>query len=71
MTTLPEFYSMLANHDWYFEYSDDHKVWSRGRASRDRIFQVSKETPEHSKLYEEYFNYAFREGTQPERPENK
>ena len=28
---------MLRNHDWYFEYSDDHKVWQRGTAQRAAI----------------------------------
>jgi hypothetical protein len=28
---------MLRNHDWYFEYSDDHKVWKRGVAQRAAI----------------------------------
>jgi hypothetical protein len=34
MQTLIE---MLRNHDWYFEYSDDHKVWQRGTAQRAAI----------------------------------
>ncbi len=25
---------LLRNHDWYFEYSDDHKVWQRGVMQR-------------------------------------
>jgi hypothetical protein len=28
---------LLRNHDWYFEYSDDHKVWQRGTAQRAAI----------------------------------
>ena len=28
---------MLRNHDWYFEYSDDHKVWQRGVIERAAI----------------------------------
>ena len=28
---------LLRNHDWYFEYSDDHKVWKRGVAQRAAI----------------------------------
>jgi hypothetical protein len=34
MSTLIE---MLRNHDWYFEYSDDHKVWQRGATQRAAI----------------------------------
>ena len=28
---------MLRNHDWYFEYSDDHKVWQNGVIERAAI----------------------------------
>ena len=28
---------LLRNHDWYFEYSDDHKVWQRGVTQRAAI----------------------------------
>jgi len=28
---------LLRNHDWYFEYSDDHKVWQRGVMQRAAI----------------------------------
>jgi len=28
---------MLRNHDWYFEYSDDHKVWKSGVIERAAI----------------------------------
>ena len=28
---------MLRNHDWYFEYRDDHKVWQRGVTERAAI----------------------------------
>ena len=28
---------LLKTHDWYYEYSDDHRVWQRGRDERDEI----------------------------------
>ena len=28
---------LLRKHDWYFEYSDDHKVWQRGVMQRAAI----------------------------------
>ena len=34
MQTLIE---MLRNHDWYFEYSDDHQVWQNGVMERAAI----------------------------------
>jgi hypothetical protein len=28
---------LLAFHDWYYDYSDDHSVWTRGVRERDAI----------------------------------
>lgn len=34
LTTLEQ---VLKKHDWYFDYSDDHRVWERGRNEREEI----------------------------------
>jgi len=31
MTTLDTFSQALHRHDWLYNYSDDHSVWSRGQ----------------------------------------
>ena len=28
---------LLSFHDWYYDYSDDHSVWSRGQRERVAI----------------------------------
>ena len=28
---------LLSRHDWYFDYSDDHSAWTRGRREREAI----------------------------------
>ena len=33
---------MLQDHDWSYEFSDDHRVWQRGTAERDAINQEQK-----------------------------
>ena len=30
-------FQRLANHDWHFEYSDDHRVWKRGREKQQEL----------------------------------
>lgn len=30
-------YNQLAAHDWYFGYSDDHRVWKRGQAAQNHL----------------------------------
>lgn len=41
--SIKEFYKRLENHDWYFEYSDDHSVWMKGnREYKDLTRYVSE-----------------------------
>lgn len=35
--TKEKFIEMLESHDWYFERSDDFRVWKRGVEQRKRI----------------------------------
>ena len=68
MTTLYSFYDTLRYHDWYYEYSDDHRVWTNGRDNLARIRQIAKESPEHKALFEAYSKYIFDSGEKPEKP---
>lgn len=66
--TLSEFYTKLAYHDWYYQYSDDHGVWRRGQDAYDRLVDLSKQSPEHKKLFEDYAAYVFSGNPKPEVP---
>lgn len=68
MTTLPEYYDMLARHDWTYMMSDDPNVYKRGSASESRIKSILKESPEHQALIEAYRNFAWGRGPKPEKP---
>jgi hypothetical protein len=37
MPTLEDFATALLKHDWYHEYSDDHRVWKAGDEEWRRI----------------------------------
>ena len=38
-----EFANKLKTHDWYYGYSDDHRVWTRGRDAAARLRRTHKE----------------------------
>ena len=42
MLTRSEFGKRLRSHDWYYGYSDDHRVWTRGRDA-SRALRVTHE----------------------------
>jgi len=39
---IEEFKQKLKRHDWYFNYSDDHRYYSAGRASWDELMFILK-----------------------------
>ena len=43
MITLESFAEMLKNHDWFFNYSDDHRYYTKGREQRTAIDNAFKE----------------------------
>lgn len=40
---LEQFEEMLQWHDWYYEYSDDHRMWRKGNASAQSIAMAKKQ----------------------------
>ena len=44
---LEQYKQELNNHDWWFDYSDDHKTWKRGSENWKRLQEIGKESPEH------------------------
>ena len=51
---LPELKRLLAEHDWYFEYSDDFRIWRVGSDQRKAIKALATELG-----MEEVFEEAF------------
>ena len=40
--TWETYESLLRHHDWFYEYSDDHRVWNEGRLAYSRICNLRK-----------------------------
>lgn len=49
-----EFRQLLRQHDWWFEMSDDHRAYSKGKAERDTLLTLCRANPE---FYRDY-NFA-------------
>lgn len=40
---LDRYRAMLRAHDWYFEYSDDYRVWQLGRLAQEQLEFLRRE----------------------------
>ena len=54
---IGEYFNRLTNHDWYYNYSDDHSVWKRGNEYRDRLLNTAAEHTTYKKMYNEFVNW--------------
>jgi len=69
-----EFFSLLEKHDWYYNYSDDHRAWEKGKNESHRLQAIIQEHSLFTRMYLAYSDYMFkpleeREGL--ERPQLK
>ena len=73
--SLREYWDMLNRHDWYYQFSDDHRMWSDGNKNDSQIKLLSDISDGHKKLYEGFCKHYFSgeafgksESPKPERP---
>lgn len=67
--SIEEFENLLKKHDWYYHYSDDPKMFSKG-AEEDRLIQtiLSTSPPEFKYLFDSYNHEKEKEKSNPETP---
>jgi hypothetical protein len=58
---LKEFDALLARHDWHYDYSDDHRVWSRGSESNSKIMSAMRLSDNHKALYDAWVGSIFED----------
>lgn len=54
MTTPTEFYKMLEQHDWFYNYSDDHRAWTAGNEATRRLQAIIQENDVLTRMYNDY-----------------
>lgn len=46
-----ELIALLRSHDWSYEYSDDHGVYTAGRIQQQKIRDLIRQVPDGDALY--------------------
>lgn len=54
MNTEQEYRAALQAHDWYYDYSDDHKVWCAGRDQRSALHAAARTLDPDYAIWNEY-----------------
>lgn len=49
-----KFRCMLENHDWYYEYSDNYKLFCSGRDQLSKIERIASSDPGLREIYDDF-----------------
>ena len=42
MMNIEQFFNEASRHDWFYEYSDDHRVWTEGVNNQKRLYDLAE-----------------------------
>lgn len=70
--TPRQFWQLCRQHDWYYAYSDDHRVWLRGEEATRAMEQLVKDQPKLRSIYAEFVFWINQEvrGEPPAEPKD-
>lgn len=57
--SLTDYWNRLNGHDWYYDFSDDHRVWKEGHAVQKELEGIARQSPDHKALYEGFGSHHF------------
>lgn len=58
--SIQDFYQLLDDHDWYYQFSDDDRVYRRGAASMIGLMNIAANNgPEYKALLEAFNMHYF------------
>ena len=66
--SLSELYEKLVRFDWWYDYSDDHRVWTNGVSNEKELERLAESLGESGKEMFFKFRYDYKMG-KIERPQ--
>lgn len=58
--TTEQYIEALKNHDWFYEFSDDHSVYQRGREAFMQLLQAQKKLDPKYEIWNQYAPKEYR-----------
>ena len=65
MEEYRNYYNSLCRADWFYEYSDDFRVYSRGRDEVGRLRDEAGRDEAKQKMFDEFRNYVTGQRERP------
>ena len=59
---VQKYRTLLAKHDWHYEYSDDRTVWGNGKAEKAALETLQMLLDPDYKIWDEYAPREYKRG---------
>ena len=56
---LRSYYDALSRHEWTFDFSDDCRVWDKGRCELDYLQGMTTKNSRFAELFRDFSNYVW------------
>lgn len=57
MTTISEYFEAVKNFDWFYQMSDDHRVYTKGKNAWSLLTHQSHNSPVHLRILKDWSDY--------------
>lgn len=62
--TKEEYFHACKHFDWYYDYSDDGRVWRNGNEGKKKLEAEAKTDPIKAKIYADWSKYVWNHKTE-------
>lgn len=73
MTDIPSlanYWRALMSHDWFYDYTDNHEIWTSGHREQGRLTDIARDGgPAHAELYQAVRAHKVDGAPEPRCPE--
>jgi hypothetical protein len=62
---IEQFFNECSRHDWFYDYSDDHSVWTAGHENKQRIYLLAENDILREMIVREFRQYTLGNRERP------
>ena len=62
---IEQFFNEASRHDWFYDYSDDHRVWTAGSDNQKRLYELARDNVTKEKIMSEFRAYTLGKRERP------
>ena len=62
---IEQFFNECLRHDWFYDYSDDHRVWTAGNENKNRLYNLADGNDVKENIMSEFRAYTLGKRERP------